>query len=456
MVGVAERATYQGRLSLTASKHQRHRLTMATAIAALTVALVVPVAEAASPKTKRMSISSGGAQTVTGNSLEPTTSATGRFVAFYSDATNLVGNDTNLDRDVFVRDRKKKRTRRISVRTGGGQANGDSFDPSISADGRFVAFASNATNLVGNDDNSAADIFVHDRKKKRTRRVSVKTGGAQANGESFSPSISADGRFVAFASNATNLVGNDDNSDSDVFVHDRKKKRTRRVSIKTGGAESNDGSFSPSISASGRLIAFSSRATNLIGSDGNNQSDVFVHDRRSKKTKRVSVKTGGAEASGGGSVGPAISGDGRFVAFQSNATNLVSDDVAHTDVFVHDRKKKRTKRVSIARGGGQADDQSFSPSISANGRYIGFHSDATDIAKNDLNGVRDAFVHDRKQKRTKRVSVKTGGAEAIGGVSRDVSISGDGRFVAFRSDAENLVGNDNNGLADIFMRGPLR
>ncbi len=286
-----------------------------------------------------------------------------------------------------------------------------------------------------------------------TERVSVATGGAQATGTSFTGAISADGRFVAFYSDAINLVSGDTNAAFDVFVHDRQTGTTERVSVATGGVQAIGGdSYAPSISADGRFVAFYSLATNLVSGDTNAAFDVFVHDRQTGTTERVSVATGGAEANNT-SLYPVISADGRFVAFWSDATNLVSGDTnAAYDVFVHDRQTGTTERVSVATGGGQATGGSYSPSISADGRFVAFYSLATNLVGSDTNGKADVFVHDRQTGTTERVSVATNGAQATGGDSANPAISADGRFVAFESDATNLIGGDGNGFRDIFVR----
>ena len=158
--------------------------------------------------TTRVSVASDGTQS-NNSSYNPSISANGRYVAFESEATNLVRGDTNNFRDIFVHDRQTGQTTRVSVASDGTQANGHSYDPSISADGRYVAFASLANNLVSGDTNDQQDIFVHDRQTGQTTRVSVASDGTQASGHSFNPSISADGRYVAFVSSASNLVGGD-------------------------------------------------------------------------------------------------------------------------------------------------------------------------------------------------------------------------------------------------------
>src|SRR2546430_2734284 len=167
-------------------------------------------------------------------------------------------------------------TKRVSVDSHGAQGIGESDGDSISADGRFVTFDSTASNLVGGDTNGVGDVFVRDRKTGKTKRVSVNSHRAQANGESFAASISADGRFVAFLSSGSNLVGGDANGAGDGFVRDRKAGKTRRVSVDSHGAQGNAASFPPSISADGRFVAFTSLANNLVAGDTNSASDIFA------------------------------------------------------------------------------------------------------------------------------------------------------------------------------------
>ena len=300
----------------------------ALALAAAALTLAGPAAPGwAAETTELISVGSGGAQ---GNASSgaPSISASGRFVAFSSAATNLVPGDTNRAVDVFVRDRLTHRTTRVSVRTGGTQ--GDSGNPrwgshmpAISADGRFVAFHSRIPDLVGMDADRVQDVFVHDRRTRQTQRVSVSTGGAVGNGDSDYPHVSADGRFVAFTSRASNLVPGDTNGGTDVFIHDRQAGTTARVSVGPDGREAVGGSFGGSLSADGRVVAFESPAGNLVPGDTNNVVDVFVRDRPARTTTRVSVRTGGGQASGNvagsGSYSRALSADGRVVAFASNS-----------------------------------------------------------------------------------------------------------------------------------------
>jgi Tol biopolymer transport system component len=248
-------------------------------------------------------------------------------------------------------------TQRLSVDSGGVQGNGNSYSPSTSIDGRYVAFHSHASNLVPGDTNGFYDVFVHDRITGATERVSVSTAGVQGNGDSsygYTPSISSDGRYVAFSSLATNLVSGDTNTFSDVFVRDRQNGTTERVSLDSGGAEGNGDSVAPVISGDGRYVAFESFASNLVAGDTNGTWDVFVRDRLAGTTERASVDSSAAEANGQ-SHWPAISSDGRYVAFQSYASNLVAGDTnGFADVFVHDRLNGMTERASVYTAGAQA------------------------------------------------------------------------------------------------------
>jgi Tol biopolymer transport system component len=404
---------------------------------------------AAPGNTIRVSVASDGTQ-ANGGSFTPSISADGRYVAFASIAVNLVSGDTNGVQDIFVHDRQTGQTTRVSVASGGAQANGPSFDPSISADGRYVAFASLATNLVSGDTNNEQDIFVHDRQTGQTTRVSVATGGGQANLASSDPSISADGRYVAFESIASNLVSGDTNNTGDIFVHDRQTGATTRVSIGPGGTQANRGSLAPSISADGRYVAFHSSATNLVSGVTNGTTHIFVHDRQTGATTRVSVASDGTEGNSV-SIKPSISADGRYVAFQSIATNLVSGDTNGTqDIFVHDRQTGQTTRVSVASDGTEGNSGSNDPSISANGRYVAFQSQANNLVSGDTGFITDIFIHDRQTGVTTRVSIAFDGTEA-NNVSSAPSISADGRYIAFESNASNLVDGDTNGTQDIFV-----
>ncbi|MFO1048253.1 MAG: hypothetical protein U1E52_10195 [Geminicoccaceae bacterium] len=400
--------------------------------------------------TERVSVSSSEAQGNDG-SAAPAISAAGRFVAFDSGATNLVRGDTNGRPDVFVRDRQTGKTERMSISSSGSQSNGGSIEPVISADGRIVAFWSDAANLVTGDTNNKYDVFAHDRQTGKTERMSVSSSGAQSNGYSLNPAISADGRFVAFQSDANNLVPGDTNGEDDIFVHDRHTSKTQRVSISSGGAQGNWYSWNPTISADGRYVAFESVASNLVPADTNGTMDIFVHDRQTGQTRRVSISSSGAQGNGY-STEPAISADGRFVSFNSDSSNLVPVDTnGFDDIFVHDRQTGKTQRVSISSSGTQGNDFNYGPTLSANGRFVAFYSLATNLVPGDTNDAADVFVHDRRTGTTRRVSLNSSGAQG----NRDSfsqAISADGRLFAFVSSASNLAPGDSNNVDDIFVR----
>jgi Tol biopolymer transport system component len=405
---------------------------------------------AAQATTERASVSTSGTQ---GN-LDSSTcslSGDGRFVAFESNAGNLVAGDTNATTDIFVRDRASGTTERVSVDSNGVEGNWYSLAPSISADGRFVAFDSRASNLVAGDTNVKKDVFVHDRLTGITERVSVDSAGAEANGDSLNAAISADGRFVAFGSEATNLAPGDTNFTRDIFVHDRQTGTTERVSISTAGAQPNQPCFNPVLSADGRYVAFASMASTLVLGDTTGLADVFLRDRWLGTTELVSLTSSGAQAAGNSYL-PSISADGRCVAFESTATNFDSNDTNLTaDIYLRDRQTGITERVSVATGGSSANSQSHSPSISADGRYVSFDSFASNLVAGDTNGDFDVFLHDRLAGTTERVSVDSAGQQGLG-YSQTAQISRDGRCVVFVSEVTTLVPGDTNGRDDVFVR----
>jgi Tol biopolymer transport system component len=389
-------------------------------------------------------------------SQESAISADGRFVAFSSSATNLVAGDTNATGDVFVRDRSTGQTELVSVDSSGVRSDGWSMEPAISADGRTVAFSSVATSLVADDTNAETDVFVRDRATGITERVSVDSAGAEANDSSDWPSLSADGRMVAFSSGATNLVPNDTNANWDVFVRDRETGITERVSVDSTGAEVHGLSFWPSISADGRFVTFSSYASDLVANDTNGLCDVFVHDRATGTTERVSVDSAGAQAQKGDSFYSRISDDGRYAVFQSRATNLVANDANDVDdVFVRDRATGTTERVSVDSAGGEADYGGQGPVISGNGRFVAFSSDATNLDAGDTNGWEDCFVHDRVTGLTECVSVATP-SSPLDDESEVMSISANGELVTFLTFADDVVPGDTNGFPDVFVRDRVK
>jgi Tol biopolymer transport system component len=426
-------------------------------------ALALSAAAAGPPSTTRVSVSSAGAQGDR-DSYAAAISADGRYVILNSIARNLVPGDTNDASDVFVHNRGSGQTTRISVSTGGRQGNGSSDSAAMSANGRYIVFASTASNLVEGDTNHASDVFLHDQASGATTRVSVSRSGRQANGSSAMPAISADGRYVAFQSFASNLVRADTNGLSDVFVRDLATGKITRGSLTSRGrqARCNIGyceSTEPALSAHGRYVAFQSSATNLVPHDTNRLGDVFVHDRRTGRTTRVSVdsrgRQGGGDRTNNGSNAPAISGNGRYVVFHSNDSNLVRGDTNRVfDIFVHDRHTGSTTRVSISSSGAQADQESLgAASISSDGRYVAFTSLASNLVAGDANQITDVFLRDLRAGTTTLASLSQAGNQGDDASSATgVAFSANDRYLVFSSWAANLVAGDTNIVPDAFVR----
>ncbi len=429
-------------------------------LALFLVALLAVTAWAALYFVEMESVASGGLQ---GNAASeaPAVSADAQVVAFTSAATNLVAGDDNGTNDVFVHDRVTGATELASVAVGGGPGNNSSGYGgraiALSADGRFVAFWSYASNLVEGDTNNQADVFVRDRLRGITMRASVSSTGVEgdsASGYGGPVSISADGRYVAFQSYASNLVGGDTNGAVDMFVRDLIAGTTTRVSVASDGAEAPAGGQRGTISADGAHVVFASSSP-LVTEDTNGAGDVYVRDVATGITTRVSVSSYGAQ--GDGESGPGMSmlqsSDGRYVCFASMATNLVTGDTnGQNDIFVHDRVTGVTKRVNVAEDGTQANGYSERPAISADGRYVAYQSTATNLMAGDTNGNMDVYVRDWMAEHTTRASITSGLTEPDGACYCG-GISADGRFIASPSLATNMVGGDTNGASDVFLLG---
>jgi len=321
----------------------------------------------------------------------------------------------------------------------------DGEAPSISNDGRFIAFDSGATNEVSGDANGLFDVFVYDRQSGVTILVSVDSSGTQENADSMGPVISGDGRYIAFPSAATNLVSNDTNGMQDVFVHDRLTGITERVSIASDGAQGNAGTSSDlSISSDGRIVVFTSSASNLVSGDTNGQKDVFVRDRQTATTTRVSVNSSGVEADHGAS-DCSLSADGRYVSFSSFSENLISQAPLNFEhVFVHDRQTGITTLASSYSDGSQMQGRSEQSVISADGRYVAFEFDD----RGDSLPYLAIYIHDRQTGAT--ISAPGGFHQAS---SFTPSISGDGRYLTYWTPTS-LVPGDTNGTNDIYIYEP--
>ena len=380
------------------------------------------------------------------------TSKNAYITAFESTASNLVGGDRNGVQDIFVFDRFSKTIHRVSVSSSGIEGSGKSFSPDISSNGRWIVFASFANNLVAGDNNGKSDIFIRDRLQNTTQKISVALGGAATNGNSFNPTVSNDGRWIAYESIASNLVSGDNNGQSDIFVYDRLNSINQIVSRASSGVESNFSSFNPSISGDGRFVAFESRASNLVFNDSNGRMDVFVHDVQGGTTERVSIDSDGNQVNGDSS-NASISAGGARVVFESDADNFSAGDANGVkDIFLRDRERGFTGMVSIGvkeavqislfntvRSFHPSNGSSFRPSISDDGRWVAYQSTADNLAPfaRDRNSHADVFVFDTLTGVTRRLNVTDDGNEANDD-SMFARISSDGLFVSYLSQADNF------------------
>ncbi len=395
-------------------------------------------------------------------------SADGRYVVFHSEATTLDARDPDVTADVYVRDRLTGTTILLSINNDGDKGNFDSFWPAISGNGRFVVFSSFASNLVPGDTNNTSDVFLVDRDADSNgvfdeaggvllQRVSRAGDGSQANAFSAEATISADGRYVAFASDADNLAPDDTNLVSDIFLYEVATGAVERASVGGNGAQANDMSYEPFLSSDGRYATFLSSADNIASGDNNGVywrgADIFVRDRIARSTVLISISTSGAGGNGR-SEQAAMSSDGRYVVFVSGSDNLVPNDInGAADIFLHDRDidgngvfdeagRSSTERISIG-----LDDSEW-PSISDDGRYVAFQSRAT--ASRDSSPVWNVFVRDRSARLTTPVRV-------VGDASTDMedsiwpSINGNGRYVAFSADTAKSSGGEADDMIGIFI-----
>jgi Tol biopolymer transport system component len=415
---------------------------------ALLACAVLPGA-AAAQSTVRASVATSGSE-ADFPSGAPSLSADGRYAAFESLATNLVPGDTNGVSDIFVRDLVLGTTTRVSVDPAGGEADGPSLRPALSADGSCVAFHSRATNLVAGDTNNEWDVFVRELASGLTTRVSLDSAGLEAYAASQNAALSADGRFVAFESLAR-LVPNDLDTGSDVYLFDRASGTLLLVSAGTGSPLQSGPASAPAISADGTRVAFESDADDLVPGDTNDRRDVFVFETPGGTTQRASVDSAGVQSDGYSRVA-SLSADGLHVAFQSSATNLVAGDGNSAyDVFVHDLATGLTTRVSVDSAGLEASGYVERGALSADGRLVVFQSSFPYLVANDTNGASDVFVHDLATGVTARVSVSSPGSEGDY-LSVAGTLTPDGRRVAFVSLASTLVAGDFNDTYDVFVR----
>lgn len=405
-------------------------------------------ADAVGQTTQRHSLDSAGNE-ANDDSYEPAISLDGNLIVFHSDADNLVPSDTNGWQDVFLHNRLTGETQRVSEDANGVGGDYESGAGCISGDGRYVAFQSYAENLVPGDGNGLGEIFILDLQSGLLERPIRGMSGVEANGFSDHPSLSHDGRFLCFMSDASNLVPNDTNFSADVFVLDRTTGSIERVSIDSNGNEGNGGAANPMISGFGNAVAFQSYSSNLVANDTNGRQDIFVHDRQSGITERVSVHSNGSQGSSDSSH-CSISENGDRIAFLSDASNLVDNDTNFSaDVFVHFRMVATTLRVNVSSNGEEALGASMLPSISPDGNFVTFVCLADNLVARPTSAFGEVYVHDLPSATTEVVSVTSKGQTSTHG-GRNPVLSWRGQIVVFDSLSYDLVFGDNNKDNDIF------
>ncbi|WP_052700622.1 DUF11 domain-containing protein [Methylocucumis oryzae] len=363
----------------------------------------------------------------------------------YTSVTASVG----FFQHIFLYDRYSKTAKDLTA-TG----NSISLASNLAANGKVVAFQSVASNLVSDDTNGLPDIFVQDIQSGKNQLISKASDGTAANAQSHFAALSGDGQWVAFSSSASNLVANDSNNAADIFLHDRKTGKTTRVSVSSSGqqAESGVNNGVVDISADGRYVVFSSLSGNLVAGDANSE-DVFIRDVKLNTTTRASVPVKTSGGFDGKSTTPSISSDGRYIAYSSGSSKLTANDSDdfNSDIFVYDRINKTNSKITK-----NADGQSILPMISGDGRYIAFFSSATNLVANDSNNAWDSFVYDRNTGKTTRINVTPTNEQSTGDITflqARPSLSADGRFIAFETGAKDITADDtDSAYTDVFLR----
>lgn len=402
-----------------------------------------PATPGTTAPTERVSVSVTGDQ-ANGPTFDPDISGDGRFVAFlaFPQTNNLAPGDTNGLRDVYLKDRQTGAVERISAPSYAGQFDQGDGPVRISADGRFVLFQSFDYNPWP---------FVRSSLALRDRQLGTTT--PLVSGSFGQADLSGDGRVLAFTSGNNHGVAQDQNGGGDVFVFDVQTSSFELISFGPASSGSNHGAFGvPAISEDGRFVAFTS-GHQLVASDTDGFNDIYLKDRTTGTMVRVSVPNGGGQADSH-SGNPAVSATGRWVAFTSTATNLVPGDSRFTDVFLKDMLTGTMERVSTGQGTNFSGEASFGPiSISADGRYVTYTANDTAFqVPGPGNAADDIFLvtRDMLTRTTRQISLAPGGALSNGS-SGAAAMSSDGRWITFSSVATNLVTSDTNGVQDIFL-----
>ncbi len=456
----------------------RHRGLTAVAVGTAVAAsvLLAGSAQAASTGTTELLSKSPTGEAADAQSSSPSITPDGRYVAFASRAKNLTSTpNSDFATDVFVRDTRTGVTKQISVGVNGAESNGDSFSPDITPDGRYVTFTSGANDLVTDDqdpDTWVQEVFLADLRTGRITRIFSGTHGEPNYGDDYRPTISDDGSTIAFDSSQPDLVPGDTNQVRDVFVWKRSSGKITRVSVSSSGAQAgssttvnwNEDSYDAQISGDGKTVVFRSGADNLVAGDTNGISDIFLHSLTNHRTIRISVGPQGQQAtptgtSSEGADFPSISADGKTVAYNGyQLKGIVAEDTGDNyQIYVYDRTTGRTRLGVKSAAGELVNDTLSAPTLSPDGRFLGFETSAQGVVKEDTDGVTDAFVRDLKEGHNARVSVALNGEAANGSTYRgDLALSSGARKVAFPSDATNLVSDQTRDSDNLYLRAFAR
>jgi Tol biopolymer transport system component len=379
-------------------------------------------------------------------------SANGRYVLFSTNAKNFARKDASGDEDAYVLDRWTGVQHRASQNSAGIKAKLSCFDARMSPDAHYVVYWTGSNNLDPRDTNSAVDVFVHDRINGTTELASVNSLGVVGNAASALPSVSGDGRWVCFASDSTNFEPGDSGLWTDIFVHDQISGITERIDRTPSGGWPSGHALGSAVSSDARFIAYTSKAPDIVPNDTNGAEDLFLYDRSTQVTERISVANDGTEANGETNYLFTMSSDARYFAFASTASNLtVGDTNGDFDVFVRDRYLQTTECVSVALDGLPSNGLSGAPFVSDDGRFIAFGSHGSNVIIGDDNQTADAFLRDRTAGQTVLITATPWGSVGHLGAFPS-AISSDGRWVGFFGESRDYVAGDYNGKSDAFVR----
>ncbi|MZD07199.1 hypothetical protein GTW43_19215 [Streptomyces sp. SID5785] len=422
------------------------------ALALVAAAAPGPAAGAAADDSETILVSVGlNGRPADGGSERASVSADGNLVVFASHAGNLVRGDHNACTGIYLRDIARRTTVRVDRGRGGAPSDGcTGIDPIISSDGRYAVYSADATNLVRGVRDGRSHIYRTDLRTGETVLVSG-IHGTPGDGDSMRPTLSADGRRVAFATSATNLVPGAPAGSWQTVVHDLRTGTLVRTSAADDGTPGNAASDGTQISADGRYVTFFSNATNLVADDTNKKVDEFLHDTRTGRTTRLSVNAEGVQ-SDQITIGGTVSDDNRYVVLNSHATNLTSDspDTTQDHAYLQDLRTGALRLMDKGADGVPAPGGTFWASITGDGRHIPMASSGPALVGGDTNKVRDIFVADLPSGDLRRVSVGSGGEEADA-ASYFPDADQHAATVVFTSYATNLVARDDNDQPDIFL-----